>query len=159
MIKKVGYTSLFLVKKISEKYRSGPSGVKFWHLAVDWKTFETLFWHPRVDFRPLGSNFRYFYVYFGTTGGSRFMASGSKFGAYASWFAARGVNLGLRKSIVGIRESIFGSLDLDFRPKRVNFRPLEVYFWQSETFHTRTAGRQSSLKDGYHIIHGRGTPL
>ena len=45
----------------------------------------------------------------------------------------------------------------------INGNPEVVYFTihfsESETFHTRTVGHQSSLKDVYHFIHGRGTPL
>ena len=34
-----------------------------------------------------------------------------------------------------------------------------THFSESESFHGRTLGYESSLKDGSHFIHGRGTPL
>ena len=34
-----------------------------------------------------------------------------------------------------------------------------IHFSESETFHPRTVCHQSLLKDVYHFIHGRGTPL
>ena len=56
----------------------------------------------------------------------------------------------------GVISFMGGKSDINGNPKVAYFNK---YFSESEAFSATIVGQQSSLKDGFHIIHRRGTPL
>ena len=56
----------------------------------------------------------------------------------------------------GVISFMGGKSDINGNPKVAYFNK---YFSESEAFSTTIVGQQSSLKEGFHFIHGRGTPL